>query len=81
MKERGWGRLVNIATIAFKTPHQEDPMPATDAGRMGVAPLMRILAHEYGRYDITANTTAAGPFNTGGAKKYLATNPEVKTLE
>src|SRR4029077_3810201 len=40
MKARRWGRLLNIGTIAFKTPHQEDPMPATDV-RIAVAPLMR----------------------------------------
>jgi 3-oxoacyl-[acyl-carrier protein] reductase len=81
MKARGWGRLLNIGTIALKTPHQDDPLPATDAGRAGVAPLMKILAHEYGRYGITANTIATGPFNSELALAYLATNPEVKTAE
>ena len=81
MKARGWGRLLNIATIALKTPHQEDPLPAADAGRAGVAPLMKILAHEYGRYGITANTIATGPFDSELSRAYLATNPEVKTPE
>jgi 3-oxoacyl-[acyl-carrier protein] reductase len=81
MVERHWGRLVNIATIAFKTPHQEDPLPATDAGRMGVAPLMKIISYEYGKYGITANTIATGPFASELAAQYQATNPEIKTPE
>jgi 3-oxoacyl-[acyl-carrier protein] reductase len=81
MKEKGWGRLLNIGTIAFKTPHQEDPMPATDAGRIGVTPLLRIVAYEYGRYGITANTIATGPFLSELSAAYLATNPEIKTPE
>jgi len=79
MKARGWGRLLNIGTIAFKTPHQEDPLPATDAGRAGIPPLMRILAHEYGAYGITANTIATGPFDSELSRDYRATNPEIKT--
>lgn len=81
MKARRWGRLLNIGTIALKTPHQEDPLPATDAGRAGVAPLMKILAHEYGSYGITANTIATGPFDSELSRGYRATNPEVKTAE
>ncbi len=81
MKNRGWGRLLNIGTIAFKTPHQEDPLPATDAGRAGIPSLMRILAHEYGRYGITANTIATGPFDSELSRDYRATNPEIKTPE
>jgi 3-oxoacyl-[acyl-carrier protein] reductase len=81
MKARRWGRLLNIGTIALKTPHQEDPLPATDAGRAGVTPLMKILAHEYGSYGITANTIATGPFDSELSRGYRATNPEVKTAE
>jgi 3-oxoacyl-[acyl-carrier protein] reductase len=79
MKERGWGRLLNIGSIAFKTPHQEDPMPATDAGRGGIPSLMRILAHECGPFGITANTIATGPFDSELSRQYRATKPEVKT--
>ena len=80
MKARQWGRLLNIGTIAFKTPHQEDPMPATDV-RIAVAPLQRILAHEYGRWGITANIIATGPFESELSRDYLASSPEIKTPE
>ena len=79
MKKRGWGRLLNIGSIAFKTPHQEDPLPATDAGRGGIPALMRILAHECGPFGITANTIATGPFDSELSRQYRGTKPEVKT--
>lgn len=81
MKERGWGRLLNIGSIAFKTPHQEDPLPATDAGRGGIPSLMRILAHECGPFGITANTIATGPFDSELSREYRGTKPEIKTDE
>jgi 3-oxoacyl-[acyl-carrier protein] reductase len=78
MKAKGWGRLLNIGSIAFKTPHQEDPMPANDV-RIATAPLQRILAHEYGPYGITANTIATGPFDSELSRSYRASKPAVKT--
>lgn len=80
MKEKRWGRLLNIGSIAFKTPHQEDPMPANDV-RIAVAPLMRILSQEFGPFGITANTIATGPFDSELARAYQASKPSVKTPE
>ncbi|MGE0387097.1 MAG: SDR family oxidoreductase [Gammaproteobacteria bacterium] len=80
MKARRWGRILNIGSIAFKTPHQEDPMPAQDV-RIAVAPLQKIVAHEYGEYGITANTIATGPFDSELSRDYRATKPAVKTEE
>ena len=55
MKEKRWGRLVNLGSIAMKVPHLEDPMPAVNT-RVAVAALMeesrpgvRSLRH-YGQY-------------------------------
>jgi 3-oxoacyl-[acyl-carrier protein] reductase len=78
MKARQWGRLLNIGSIAFKTPHQEDPMPANDV-RIATASLQRIIAHEYGPYGITANTIATGPFDSELSRDYRASKPAVKT--
>jgi 3-oxoacyl-[acyl-carrier protein] reductase len=30
MKRKGWGRLLNIGSIAMKNPHLDDPMPAVN---------------------------------------------------
>jgi 3-oxoacyl-[acyl-carrier protein] reductase len=78
MKAKDWGRLVNLGSIAMKTPHLEDPMPATNT-RVAVAALMKTLAQEYGPYGITANTIATGPFDSELSREYRASGTGVKT--
>jgi 3-oxoacyl-[acyl-carrier protein] reductase len=80
MKARGWGRLVNLGSIAMKVPHQEDPMPAVNI-RVGVAALMKSLAQELGPFGITANTVATGPFESELSREYRASGTGVKTAE
>ena len=71
MKAKKWGRLVNIASIGVKTPHLEDPM-YTSNNRVAVVGLMKTLAHEYGKFNITANVIATGPFLTELSRSYMA---------
>jgi 3-oxoacyl-[acyl-carrier protein] reductase len=80
MRERNWGRLVNIGSIAMKVPHLEDPMPATNI-RVAVAALMKSLSHENGPYGITANTIATGPFDSELSREYRASGTGIKTKE
>ncbi|HVH71329.1 MAG TPA: SDR family oxidoreductase, partial [Candidatus Dormibacteraeota bacterium] len=61
-KARRWGRLLNIGSVAMKSPHLEDPMPAVNI-RVAVNAVMKTLAQEYGPYGITANVIATGPFD------------------
>lgn len=69
MRRRGWGRLVNIGSIAMMTPHLEDPMPATNI-RVAVAALIKTLSQENGPFGITANTVATGPFDGELSRDY-----------
>lgn len=80
MREKQWGRLLNIGSIAMKVPHLEDPMPATNT-RVAVAALMKTLAQENGPYGITANTIATGPFDSELSRDYRASGTGVKTEE
>jgi 3-oxoacyl-[acyl-carrier protein] reductase len=78
MRKKQWGRLLNIGSIAMKTPHLEDPMPATNT-RVAVAGLMKTLSQENGPYGITANTIATGPFDSELSRDYRASGTGVKT--
>lgn len=71
MKAKKWGRIVDIASIGVKTPHLEDPM-YTSNNRVAVVGIVKTLAHEYGKYNITANTIATGPFLTELSRSYMA---------
>jgi 3-oxoacyl-[acyl-carrier protein] reductase len=80
MRKKQWGRLLNIGSIAMKTPHLEDPMPATNT-RVAVAALMKTLSQENGPYGITANTIATGPFDSELSRDYRASGTGIKTEE
>jgi 3-oxoacyl-[acyl-carrier protein] reductase len=80
MRERRWGRLLNIGSIAMKTPHLEDPMPASNI-RVAVAALMKTLSQENGPYGITANTVATGPFESELSRDYRSSGTGIKTEE
>lgn len=80
MRAKRWGRLVNIGSIAMKTPHLEDPMPAVNI-RVAVAAVMKTLSQENGAYGITANTIATGPFESELSREYRASGTGVKTAD
>lgn len=73
MKERQWGRIVNIGSKSMKAPHAPPTQKIlSNVGRLGVVGLMKTLAFEYGRYNITANIAATGQFATDLARQAYA---------
>jgi 3-oxoacyl-[acyl-carrier protein] reductase len=73
MKQRRWGRLLNIGSHAAKEPHAPPTqMILSNVGRLAVVGLMKTLSYEYGPYNITANVIATGSFDTDLAAGYFA---------
>jgi 3-oxoacyl-[acyl-carrier protein] reductase len=73
MKERKWGRLLNISSHAAKEPHAPPTqMILSNFGRLGAVGLMKTLSYEYGIYNITANVIATGSFDTDLAASFFA---------
>lgn len=58
MADRGWGRIVNIASIAARTPSLGQPAYA--ASKAGVIALSQSVAQEFGRRGVTANAVLPG---------------------
>ena len=58
MRERGWGRIVAITSIAVKQPVQG--LVLSNTIRAGVTGLARTLANEVGRDGVTVNTVLPG---------------------
>ena len=58
MKERGWGRIVNITSEVFAACH--DNFSAYVAAKGGQIGWSRSMARELGPYGITVNTVAPG---------------------
>lgn len=62
MKQRGWGRIINIASLQS---HRAFPNSAPyGAGKGGIVQLTRAIAVEWGPYGITCNAIGPGFFPT-----------------
>jgi 3-oxoacyl-[acyl-carrier protein] reductase len=62
MRERGWGRIVNVSSTSIR-----EPLPGlalSNANRMAALGLFKTLAHEVAQNGITVNTVATGRFAT-----------------
>jgi 3-oxoacyl-[acyl-carrier protein] reductase len=62
MRERGWGRIVNVSSTSIR-----EPLPGlalSNANRMAALGLFKTLADEVARDGITVNTVATGRFAT-----------------
>jgi NAD(P)-dependent dehydrogenase (short-subunit alcohol dehydrogenase family) len=66
MRERGWGRVVNIASVTFYGGWPNlSPYVASKAALVG---LTRAWAREFGPYGVTVNAIAPGAFPTDAEK-------------
>ncbi|GAA4347161.1 SDR family oxidoreductase [Variovorax defluvii] len=63
MKERGWGRVVNIASRAARTYIQQSSAFYT-ASKSGMVGLTRAIAGEFAPFGITCNSVAPGRIRT-----------------
>ncbi len=58
MKERKWGRVINITSISVKQP--VDNLILSNVFRSGVTAFAKTLSNQVGRYNITVNNVAPG---------------------
>jgi len=71
MKQRRWGRIINIGSHSVKEPHLVPSVPLANMGRVSAVALMKTLATELGPYNITANTIAVGTIKTPRSEWFL----------
>lgn len=71
MKERGWGRIVNIASGSAKEPPRELRHILGNTARSSGVTLCKSLANEFGAHGITVNTLGTGLFRTGFMEDYF----------
>lgn len=60
MREKGWGRLVNIGSGAAKEPPPDLKHILANTARAAVVTLNKSLSNEYGKDGITVNTVGTG---------------------
>jgi len=62
MANRGWGRVINIASVAARTPSLAQPAYA--ASKAGVVAFTQSVAQEFGPRGVTANAVMPGLIGT-----------------
>lgn len=62
MAERGWGRIVNVASTSAKCALEN--MALSNVFRSGVAAFSKTLSMEYANHGIRVHTVMSGPFMT-----------------
>ena len=70
MKEKGWGRIVNIASVSVKQPI--DGLILSNTIRMGVVGLSKTLSNELAPFNITINNVCPGYTMTDRVKSLAA---------
>ncbi len=64
MREKGWGRIVNIGSIAVKQQHATPSFVLHNVGRMATIALVKTISTELGPFGITANSIAPASIET-----------------
>ena len=59
MKDRGWGRIINISSVGARTGGVSDSA-VYNATKAAMISLTKNFARNYGRYGVTANAVAPG---------------------
>lgn len=70
MRERGWGRLVNIGSGAAKEPPPDLKHILANTARAPVVTLNKSLSNEFGPDGITVNTVGTGFIATDRVRQY-----------
>ena len=76
MRERGWGRVIQLATIGTWRPNAR--MPDYYAAKAAVASISASLARELAGSGVTVNTVSPGLIHTPEVEAYLRSRAERK---
>jgi len=79
MKEKRWGRIISITSMAIKQPVNN--LVLSNAVRVSVAGLMKSLSNELAQYNITVNNVLPGYTETERLKHLLESNPSFSSAK
>ncbi len=70
MLERGWGRIICLASTSVKQPLGE--MAMSSIARMGVLGLTKLISNQFSSCGVCAHTVCPGPFLTEGQRAMIS---------
>ncbi|PWT71601.1 MAG: 3-oxoacyl-ACP reductase [Bacteroidetes bacterium] len=75
MKAQHWGRIISITSTAVKQPINS--LILSNSLRVSVVGLIKTLANELGKYNITVNNVMPGYTETERLRKLIESNPSL----
>jgi 3-oxoacyl-[acyl-carrier protein] reductase len=72
MKERGFGRILNVGSDCVKLPHSHVPMPLANTTRPAAVAFLKTASRDLGRHRITVNTLDIGAIATERRRRFYA---------
>ena len=78
MKSRGWGRIINLGSLAGRSTSAGTSPAHYGSAKAAVSMMTQYIAKDVGPYGITANTVAPGTTLTGRVNKLLT--PEKREI-
>jgi 3-oxoacyl-[acyl-carrier protein] reductase len=79
MKEKHWGRIISITSMAVKQPVNN--LVLSNSVRASVVGLMKTLANELAMYNITVNNVMPGYTETERLKSLIGNNPSFSSAK
>jgi 3-oxoacyl-[acyl-carrier protein] reductase len=79
MKEKGFGRILTITSVAVKQP--ADNLISSNAVRTSLLGLVKSLSNEVAAYGITVNNLMPGYTNTNRLEQLVEQNPKVNQVK
>lgn len=77
MKERGWGRIVNISSVGGRTGGMSQ-VAAYASTKAGLIAMSKNFARNYGPYGVTVNAVAPGAIDTPMLRSQVEVTPDLE---
>lgn len=77
MRERKWGRIVTVGSMAAKVPHRLAPLVLHDINRAAALGLSKSLSNDLAKFGVTVNTIGTGSFDGGEDEAFRRTYREL----
>ena len=78
MKAQQWGRIIMVSSVAVMQP--VDKLILSNAVRSSLLGLMKSLANELGKHNITVNNVMPGYTRTDRLNQLIEKNPEIRKV-
>jgi gluconate 5-dehydrogenase len=79
MLSRGWGRIINVASISGFVPGKQMRGRSYETSKAALSMFTKAVAADWAPHGVTVNAIAPGTFLTDANRRWFSERPELKT--